>query len=465
MNRKIPFALAALTLALAGCANLAPTYERPPAPVPAAFPAAGADAASDAQRPWRQQFDDPRLVQLVELALVNNRDLRVAVASVEQARAQYRVQDAARRPTLQASGSGDAARTPADLSGTGRTLVSHSYGATVGISAYELDFFGRVRNLSEQALAQYAATEEARRASQITVVAEVAQAYLGWSADLQRMALARQTLDSRLQTVALTERRLAAGADSALALRQQQSSLESARGEVQRLKAVLATDREALAVLIGGPVPPALAPQALDPAATPAGLQIAAGLPSELLLRRPDLLESEHQLRAATANIGVARAAFYPRIALTASAGSASAELSGLFNGGSGSWSFVPQVSLPIFDGGANSANLEAARAARDIALAQYEKAIQVAFQEVAQALAEREALGERIAAQQALLKASGSALELARARWERGADSWLEVLDAQRTHDSAQQGLVDLRQQQVDNGITLYKALGGGTA
>lgn len=466
MNRKLQLALGAVSLAvLAGCANLAPTYERPAAPVPAVYPAAEAATAADAVRPWRAQFDDPKLVQLIELALAHNRDLRVATLSIEQARAQYRVQDAARVPTLGATGSGSSARTPADLSPTGQAGISHSYSATVGISAYELDYVGRVRNLSEQALAQFLATQEAQRATQITVVAETARTYLGWAADLQRLALAEQVFDSYRQSVALTERRLAAGADNALTLRQQQASLEAARGDVARLRAQVAQDRQALALLLGTAVPEALAPVPLDPAAAPAGTPLAAGLPSELLLRRPDLLQSEQQLKAATANIGVARAAFYPRITLTAGAGTASAELSGLFKGGSGSWSFAPQITLPLFDGGANRANLQAAQAARDIAVARYEQAIQTAFREVADALTVRESLQERLAAQQALVQASGEALRLARARYERGADSWLQVLDAQRTHDTARQGLVDLRQSEVANSITLYKALGGGAA
>jgi outer membrane protein, multidrug efflux system len=466
MNSLIRFALGALTLAvLAGCANLAPSYDRPAAPVPATFPAADAAGPSDATRPWRRQFDDPRLVQAIELALAHNRDLRVATLTVEQARAQYRVQDAAGLPTLVATGGGNASRTPAALSATGQAVTAHSYSATLGVSAYELDFFGRVRNLDEQALAQFLSTQAAQQATQITVVAAVAQTWLGWAADLQRLVLAEQLLDSHRRTVELTERRVAAGADSALTLRQQQSSRESARGDVARLRAQVAQDRQALALLLGTEVPDALAPAPLDPAAEPAGTPLAAGLPSELLLRRPDLLRSEQQLKAATANIGVARAAFYPRITLTATAGSASPELSGLFKSGSGAWSFAPQVSLPIFDGGANRANLDAATAARDIALARYEQAIQVAFREVADALVVRASLQERLAAQQALVEASASALELSRARFQRGADSWLQVLDAQRSFDAARQGLIDLRQSQVDNGITLYKVLGGGAA
>lgn len=457
--------LAAAALAvLAGCANLAPSYERPAAPVPASYPAADAGSgASAADRPWREFFADERLRDLVALALANNRDLRVAALNIEQARAQYRVQEAATLPAVQAAGSGSSARTPADLSGTGRAIVSHQYAATLGVSAYELDFFGRVRNLEAQALQQFLATEQAQRAAQISLVAEVANAWLTWSADLERLALAQDTLRSQRETLSLTQRRFDAGAASALVLRQQQTTVEGARAEAARLTGQVAKDRNALALLLGAPVPDALAPNGLDPDGREALPDLPAGLPSDLMLRRPDLLQGEHQLKAANANIGVARAAFYPRISLTASAGSGSAELAGLFKAGSGTWSFVPQISLPIFDGGANRANLAAAKASRDIAVANYEKAIQTAFREVADALADRGTVDERLDAQRALVQASGDALTLAKARYERGVDSWLEVLDAQRSFTSARQGLIDIRLAQWSNGVTLYKVLGGG--
>lgn len=459
--RLAPLVAAAL---LAACANLAPDYQRPAAPVPAAFAEASADMGSAAaERPWRSQFSDPRLQRLIELALEQNRDLRIAALNIEQARAQYRVQDAARLPTVHAAGSGTQARTPADVAGAAGAITSHSYSATVGVTAFELDFVGRAKNLSDQALQQFLATEEARRATQISVVAEVARGYLGWAADLQRLKLAEDTYRSHAETVQLTERRLAAGADSALTLRQQQASAETARGQVATLRATVAQDRQAMALLIGSAVPDALQPSALDPAADPGLPELPAGLPSDLLLRRPDLLQSEHALKAATANIGVARAAFYPRITLTANAGTASADLGQLFKAGAGSWSFVPQISLPIFDGGANRANLAAVTAARDIAVARYEQAIQVAFREVADALAVRASISERLAAQQALVQASAGALDLARARQARGLDSWLQVLDAQRTFDGARQGLIDVRLAQAANAVTLYKVLGGG--
>jgi len=465
-------ALLALSAALllGGCVNLAPGYERPAAPVPGRYPeplAKGAEdtsaegaAASDVG--WRSFFADARLRGLIELALDHNRDLRVAVLNITQARAQYRIQDAATLPTLSAAGSSTATRTPAGLSGTGEAVTSHQYSATLGVSAYELDLFGRVRNLSAQALEQYLSTEEARRSTQISLVAEVATAYLTWAADLERLALARETLRSQSDTYALTKRRFDLGSASALTLRQVQTSVDSARVDVARYTGQVAQDRNALALLLGAPVPEELAPRALGDSLN-ALPELPAGLPSALMLRRPDLLQSEHQLKAATANIGAARAAFYPRISLTASAGSGSGELSGLFKGGSGSWTFLPQISLPIFDGGANRAGLDNAVAGRDIALAQYEKAIQSAFREVADALAQREALSGQLEAQQSLVEASGEALRLSDARFARGVDSYLDVLDAQRTWYGAQQTLIGTRLSRLTNGVALYKALGGG--
>jgi outer membrane protein, multidrug efflux system len=460
--RLLTFSALTAALLLAGCVNLAPAYERPAAPVPASYPEAQADGSALADIAWQDFFGDARLRGLIELALANNRDLRVAVLNIEQARAQYRIQDASTLPGVNASGSGTAARTPASLSGTGAALTSHQYSAALGISAYELDLFGRVRNLSEQALEQYLATEQARRSTQISLVAEVASAYLNWAADLERLALARDTLRSQSESYALTQRRFELGSASALTLRQLQTSVDSARVDVARYTGQLAQDRNALALLLGTPVPDALAPQALGDSLN-ALPELPAGLPSDLLLRRPDLLQSEHQLKAATANIGAARAAFYPRISLTASAGSSSADLSGLFKSGSGAWSFMPQISLPIFDAGSNRANLDSAVAARDIAVAQYEKAIQTAFREVADALAQRGALGDQLEAQSSLVEASGEALKLSDARFSRGVDSYLDVLDAQRSWYSAQQTLISTRLSRLSNGITLYKVLGGG--
>ncbi len=462
MSRSLNLSLMAAALLLAGCANLAPIYERPASPVPAAYPGATPDSTAAAQADWQEFFSDARLRELIDLALKNNRDLRVAVLNIEQARAQYRIQDAQTLPTLNAAGSGTAARTPGSLSGTGATVISHQYSANLGVSAYELDLFGRVRNLSKQALEQFLATEQARRATQISLVAEVATAYLTWAADLERLALARDTLRSQSESYQLTQTRFELGVASALTLRQLQTSVESARVDVARYTGQVAQDRNALALLLGTPVPDRLPPEALDETLN-ALPELPAGVPSELMLRRPDLLQSEHQLKAATASIGAARAAFYPRISLTATAGSSSAALSSLFKAGSGSWSFIPQISLPIFDGGTNQANLDSAVAGRDIAIAQYEKAIQTAFREVADALAQRSAVGDQLQAQNALVQASGEVFQMSQARFDRGVDSYLDVLDAQRSWYSARQTLIATRLARLTNGVTLYKVLGGG--
>ena len=466
MPRSLTLSLLAAALVLTGCANLAPTYERPAAPVPVAYPDEAQSGATQSGTAvdidWRTFFADAKLRSLIELALANNRDLRVAVLNIEQARAQYRVQDAQTLPTVNATGGGTAARTPASLSGAGTAVTSHQYSANLGVSAYELDLFGRVRNLSNQALEQFLATEQARRTTHISLVAEVTTAYLTWAADLERLALAQETLRSQSESYRLTQTRFELGAASALTLRQLQTSVESARVDVARYTGQVAQDRNALALLLGTPVPEALAPEVLGDTLNALPV-LPAGVPSDLLLRRPDLLQSEHQLKAATANIGVARAAFYPRISLTATAGSSSADLSGLFKAGSGSWSFIPQISLPIFDGGANQANLDSAKAAQGIALAQYEKAIQTAFREVADALAQRSAVGDQLQAQNALVQASGEVLQMSQARFDRGVDSYLDVLDAQRSWYGARQTLIGTRLAQLTNGVTLYKALGGG--
>lgn len=462
MPRFLPLSLLAAALLLAGCANLAPSYEQPAAPVPSAYSEPSATGTAAADLDWRDFFADAHLRELIALALNNNRDLRVAILNIEQARAQYRVQDAQRLPTVSATGSSTAARTPAGLSGSGQAVTSHQYSANLGISAYELDLFGRVRNLSSQALEKFLATEEARRVTQISLVAEVTSAYLAWGADIERLELARETLRSQSESYLLTQTRVELGSASGLTLRQLQTSVESARVDVARYTGQVAQDQNALALLLGTSVPEALAPEVLGDTLN-ALPELPAGVPSDLLLRRPDLLQSEHQLKAATANIGAARAAFYPRISLTASAGSSSAELSSLFKAGSGSWSFIPLISLPIFDGGANQANLDSAVAGRDIAIAQYEKAIQTAFREVADALAQRSAVGEQLQAQNALVDASADVLRMSQARFDRGVDSYLDVLDAQRSWYGARQALISTRLARLTNGVTLYKSLGGG--
>jgi len=459
-----PLALAAL---LTGC-SLMPAYQQPAAPVAGKFAGDAGDAASTpvADLGWRDVFSDPSLQRVIEMSLANNRDLRVAVLNIEKARAQYRVQDAALFPTVNASAGGGGSRTPADLSSTGEALTAHQYSATLGFSAYEIDLFGRVRSLSAQAQEQFFSTAEARRSTQISLVAEVATSYLTLAADLDQLRLARDTLRSQSDSYRLNQRSFELGVASALTLSQAQTSVDTARVDVERYTAQVARDRNALTLLVGAEVPDELLPQALPDgtAATASPLaNIPPGLPSELLQRRPDILQAERDLKAANAYIGAARAAFYPRISLTASAGTSSSELSGLFKGGSGSWSFAPQVTLPIFDGGTNRANLKIATVGRDISVAQYEKSIQTAFREVSDALAQRSTLGRQLEAQQSLVNATTESYRLSDARFRRGVDSYLSVLDSQRSLYTAQQNLIATRLSRLTNLVTFYKTLGGG--
>ncbi len=466
--KKTILTLAALAL-LAGC-SLAPTYQRPVAPVAGAYPtgpAYQADSAVLNARPaadiqWRDFFADARLRQVIELALANNRDLRVSTLNIEKARAQYGVERAALLPKISAGGGGSGQRTPAGLSSTGQAQVTHQYSANLGASAYELDFFGRVRNLSDAALESYLGTEEARRAAQISLVAEVAGDYLTLVADQERLRLALETLKSQQVSYDLSQSRFKAGATSGLDMYEAQTSVEAARSDVALYTAQVALDQNALTLVVGAPVPAELLPQGPLEAVT-ALTELPAGLPSEVLQRRPDVLEAERTLRAANANIGAARAAFFPRISLTGTAGSASGNLSGLFKAGSGAWSFLPQISLPIFDGGANRANLDIAKAERDIAVARYEKAIQTAFREVSDALAQRGTLGQRLASQEALADASSKSYRIHEARYRQGAESYLNALVSQRALYSAQQSLISARLQKQGNLVTLYKVLGGG--
>ncbi|HAT30189.1 MAG TPA: multidrug transporter [Janthinobacterium sp.] len=474
--KKTLLTLAALAL-LGGC-SLAPVYQRPASPVAAAWPggpayktdaAAAADAGGGrnaADIAWRDFFADARLRQVIALALANNRDLRVSALNIEKARAQYGIERAGLFPKLTASASGSAARTPAELSQSGAAAISHQYSANLGAAAYELDFFGRVRSLSEAALQQYLGTEEARGAQQISLVAEVAGLYLTMVADQQRLRLVQATLKSQQVSYALSQRRFKAGATSGLDMYEAQTSVEAARSDVALYTSQVAIDGNALTLVVGAEVPAGLLPQGeLDMAtATVTALtEIPSGLPSDLLARRPDVREAERTLRAANADIGAARAAFFPRISLTGSAGTASGTLSGLFKGGSSTWSFLPQISLPIFDGGVNRANLGIAKTERAIAVARYEKSIQVAFREVSDGLAQRGTLDQRLASQQALVDASSKSYAIHDARYRKGAESYLNALVSQRALYAAQQSLISARLSKLSNLVTLYKVLGGG--
>ncbi len=450
-RRAAPLALA---MALAGCMSLAPKYERPAAPVAASFPATAATGAAAASIGWKRYFADARLQQLIDLALANNRDLRVAVLNIEQARAQYRIRRADQLPTVNLGVSGS--RVPgADDS------ITSTYSAGLAVSAFELDLFGRVRSLSDAAQAQFLATEEARRGVQISLVASVANAYLSLLADDELLALTRQTLGAREESLKLIQLKYDNGVVSKLDLQQGLSLVDAARVALAQQQRQRAQDINLLTLLVGQPLPAASAP-ALS-LATTALAELPAGLPSDLLAVRPDIRAAERQLMGANASIGAARANFFPRISLTGSAGSASSELSGLFKSGSFGWTFAPQAILPLFDHGRNSANLAGAKAGRDIAVAQYEKAIQTAFREVSDALAGQATYGEQLRAQRAVAAAEEERYKLSDLRYRSGAASYLDLLDAQRSLFAAQQAAVQANLQRLQNQVTLYRVLGGG--
>lgn len=476
--------------ALSGC-SMAPRHERPAAPVADAYPVlpavAGIGAAPVVQGKaahdtgWRDYFTDPRLQQLIAAALEHNRDLRTAALRVEEARALYDVQSADRLPNVNANAGLARSRTPGAFSATGRAALGQRADAGIAMPAFELDFFGRVKSLSDAALASYLATDEARLAAQLTVVAETAKAYYTERALAEQAALAQRTHEARARTYNLTRQRLEAGASSRLDLRSNETLMETARVSALTVARQRAQAANALAVLTGQPAPAGEAAGAgaagaataaaggaggagvLSDAAVDALAALPEGLPSDLLARRPDIRASEQRLQAANANIGAARAAFFPRISLTAALGSASPSFGGLFDSGSGAWSFAPQLVLPVFAAGRNQANLSLAQTRKHIAVADYEKTIQVAFREVADALAARSYLGGQVTAQRAILEAQADRLRLLTLRFENGVASSLDVLDAQRELFNAEQALVQARLLRATSAIDLYKALGGG--
>ncbi|KAA0891287.1 AdeC/AdeK/OprM family multidrug efflux complex outer membrane factor [Oryzomonas rubra] len=456
-------------ICLTGCSTMAPTYTRPESPAPTAWPSGPAyknSAAKPGERaaadtPWKDFFQDENLRKVIDLALANNRDLRVATLTIEKYQAMYQIQRAELFPTVNATGSGTVQRYPASVSSSGNASIARSYSANLGFSSYELDFFGRVRSLKDQALEQYLATEQARISSQISLVAQVASSYLTLAADRERLQLVTDTLASQQASYDLTKRRYELGASSELDLRQAQTSVDTARADMAKYTSQVAQDENGLTLLVGSPVPAELLPSKLG--TTAMVKEIGPGLPSEVLQRRPDILQAESLLKGANANIGAARAAFFPRISLTASAGTTSDQLANLFAPGSAAWAFAPQISLPIFDGGANRANLNVAKVDRQIYVAQYEKAIQTAFQEVANALAERGTLGDQLTAQQSLVEATTVSYNLSEARYRNGVDSYLVVLDSQRSQYAARQNLISVSLSRLTNLVTLYKVLGGG--
>jgi len=404
---------------------------------------------------WQRYFADARLKRLIDIALVNNRDLRVAVLNIEQARAAYQVKRADELPSV---GAGMTAQRQA---GAGGNLVT-SYAVGLQVTSFELDLFGRVRSLSQAALSQYLATDEARKAVQIALIASVANAYVGLLADDETLRITRDTLKAREESYRLTRLKFDNGATSELDFRQAEQLVAGARAELARAQRARMQDENALVLLLGQPLPADL-PPALSMAEQQVSSDLPAGLPSDLLTRRPDVRAAENQLLAANANIGAARAAFFPRIALTANFGSASTELSNLFTGGTFGLTGTAILLQPIFDAGRNQANLEISKVNREIAVAQYEKAIQTAFREVSDSLAGRATLGEQLRAQAALTKAAQASFALTDLRYRNGASSYFDVLDAQRTLFTSQLAEVQVQAQQVQNLITLYKVLGGG--
>jgi outer membrane protein, multidrug efflux system len=468
--------LAAAVATLLGACTLEPHYDRPASPVP---PLQGgtADGTAAADIGWREFFPDPQLQQLIALALTNNRDLRVAALNVQSAQAQYRIQRAQLFPTIDASAVEQVQRIPigvleaenpsaaaaaAQEKGLPSGITVHTYDVGLGFTSYELDVFGRIRSLSHAALQQYFSSGETRRSVQLTLVAEIATAYVAVLADQTLLDITRDTLKSQEDSYALTQKLFDGGTSTELAVRQAESTVDTARANLAQYNRQLAQDRDALQLLLGAPIPDGIDfSEGLNRGNMVAELE--EGIPSDVLVRRPDVLAAEHQLMAANAQIGAARAAFLPSISLTGNFGTESPQLSGLFKSGSSAWTFSPQISVPIFAGGANVANLQATKIARDTAVAQYEKAIQTAFREVADALIARGTLDDQLAAQQALVTASEKAYKLADMRYRGGVDSYLSALDAQRTLYSAQQQLQVVRLTRLQNLVTLYKALGGG--
>jgi multidrug efflux system outer membrane protein len=467
MQRRIPVAILIAALALSAC-TLAPPYRRPGLPVSPSWPAAVATPAPGTvmagDLAWREVFQDPRLQSVIDLALQQNRDLRVAAGNIEQARAQYHVQRAQLLPQIDAVGSETKSHTPAPVSLFGGAFTIDQYSANLSVSAWEIDLFGRLRSLSAAALQSYFATEENRRAVQISLIAEVAGDYLIMAADQDLLAVTQSTLKTREENFGLAQKRFAAGAISQLDLRQEETLIEQARSDLAVAIAQVGQDLNALTLVVGAEVPASLLPNG-DLPDIRLRTELEPGLPSEVLTRRPDVRAAEHSLQAQNANIGAARAAFFPRITLTGSTGSSSTELNKLFQAGTGAWSFTPQVVLPLFAGGANVANLRSAKAGRDIAVAQYEKAIQTAFREVADALAIRSTIRDRVSSQQRLVTAAADAERLSQARYDRGVDSYLVLLDAQRTLYNARRTLLAAELAEGVNRVTLYKALGGGSS
>ncbi|OAN56356.1 efflux transporter outer membrane subunit [Sphingobium sp. TCM1] len=465
MRKMNALGAVALSLALTAC-DMAPKYVRPELPVPATSPqgpaytpADGQGAIVPADTGWRDFFTDAGLARVIETALANNRDLRLALANVEQARAQYKVQRADLLPTVAAGGTATYQDQPFSQAGSGRADI---YQAQVGISAWEIDLFGRVRNLTKAAQEQYFASVENRNAAQTTLIAETANAWLTMAADQDRLRIARDLEQAFGKTLELTRARFDKGVASELEVRQAQTSYDAARSDIAEATTLVAQDQNALNLLAGTTVPTADLPQSLPESGVTIDT-LPAGISSEILLRRPDIASAEHQLRSANANIGAARAAFFPNISLTAALGSVSLGLSNLFASGSDFWSVAPSATLPIFDFGKNQGNLRYAKATYDAMLATYEKSVQTGFREVADALARRGTMGQQLEAQTSQRNAARTAYRLSEARFRGGVDTFLTTLDSQRSLYTAEQSLLATRLTRATNLVELYRAMGGG--
>lgn len=460
--------VASVTMAIGGCVNLAPHYKRGEAPVPGSWPTVGDKGAPNAEKNaivdmgWRDFFKDSRLQRVIAQALENNRDLRIAVLNIEKARAEYRIQAAELFPSISATGAESASRTSSSLVIPGESTVSHTYSAQLGFSSYQIDLFGKLRNLKEAEWESYLSTTETRRSTQISLIETVASDWLTLASDMALLDLARRTLKSQQATYDLVKAEHVVGTASGLDLAQAQSSVESARKDVASAVTQVAQDQDALNLEVGAMVVESDLPEA-STSAVLATSELPAGIPSRVLLQRPDVLAAEHTLKSANADIGAARAAFFPSITLTADKGTESEKLSGLFKSGSGTWSFSPSINLPIFDAGSNRASLKAAKATRDIDLADYEKTIQTAFREVADALATRATLSEQLDALRAEVQANQRSYDLTMARYHWGSDSMLDVLTTERALYSAQKSLISAQLSNQTSVINLYSALGGG--
>jgi multidrug efflux system outer membrane protein len=448
--------------------SMVPTYTRPVSPVPTEWPKGAAYKEEKAvpetpritEQGWQEYFTDGRLQKVITMALENNRDLRIAALNVERAKVVYGIQRAELFPTVNAVGVMNRERVPADLSTTGKSYISDYYSAELGVLSWEIDFFGRIRSLKDKALEQYLATEHASRGVQISLISSVAGTYLVLAADKENLKIAKASLTAQQATYDLIKRRYDIGLTNELDLRRVQTQVDAARGNVALFTRLAAQDENTLNLLAGATVPNELLPSDLDSVVPPE--EISPGISSEVLLNRPDILAAEHQLKAVNANIGAARAAFFPRISLTSTVGTGSYDLSRLFQAGSSAWSFAPQIIMPLFDARLWSA-LKGTKVEREIAVAQYEKAVQVAFKEVSDALAQQNTVEDQMAAQESLVQASADAYRLTTARYSNGIDSYLSVLDAQRSHYAAQQGFIAVRLLKFTNLVTLYKVLGGG--